>query len=48
MRPAYAVEYDFAYPTQLLPSLKQKLAKTFFWLVKLMALLVMKKRGRKD
>lgn len=30
MRPAYAVEYDFAYPTQLLPSLETKACKSLF------------------
>jgi tRNA uridine 5-carboxymethylaminomethyl modification enzyme len=30
MRPAYAVEYDFAYPTQLLPSLDTKACKNLF------------------
>lgn len=30
LRPAYAVEYDFAPPTQLYPSLESKLAKNLF------------------
>ena len=30
MRPAYAVEYDFALPTQLLPSLESKLCRNLF------------------
>ena len=30
MRPAYAVEYDFAFPTQLHPSLESKLCRNLF------------------
>jgi tRNA uridine 5-carboxymethylaminomethyl modification enzyme len=30
MRPAYAVEYDFAYPTQLLPSLEAKACRNLY------------------
>lgn len=30
MRPAYAVEYDFALPTQLVPSLESKLCRNLF------------------
>src|SRR5260370_14841154 len=30
MRPAYAVEYDFAFPTQLYPSLEAKVCKNLF------------------
>lgn len=30
MRPAYAVEYDFAFPTQLQPSLESKLCENLF------------------
>jgi hypothetical protein len=31
LRPAYAVEYDFAPPTQLYPSLESKRVKNLFW-----------------
>src|SRR5690606_16526861 len=31
IRPAYAVEYDFAPPTQLLPSLESKLVENLFF-----------------
>jgi tRNA uridine 5-carboxymethylaminomethyl modification enzyme len=30
MRPAYAIEYDFAYPTQLFPSLETKVCRNLF------------------
>ena len=30
LRPAYAVEYDFAYPTQLYPSLEAKMCRNLF------------------
>jgi tRNA uridine 5-carboxymethylaminomethyl modification enzyme len=30
MRPAYAVEYDFSHPTQLLPSLETKVCRSLF------------------
>ncbi len=44
MRPAYAVEYDFAPPTQLFPSLESKVVSNLFFAGRSMALRVTRKR----
>ena len=48
IRPAYAVEYDYAHPTQLQNSLNLSRLKIFFSLVRLMVHQVMRKQLLKD